>query len=129
MSGEIALDTDIAIKFLNGDKGIENILMKYSEICLPVIVAGELIFGALNSSHPEQNLVRHKKLIQKSRILEIKETTANTYAKTRLFLKRKGKPIPENDVWIAAICIENKIPLISNDRHFEEIDSLTLKKC
>jgi len=128
MSGKIALDTDIAIKFLNGDKSIENILMKYSEICLPVIVAGELIFGALNSSHPEQNLIRHKKLIQKSRILEIKEITANTYAKTRLSLKRKGKPIPENDVWIAAICIENKIPLLSNDRHFEEIDSLTLQK-
>jgi len=128
MSGKIALDTDIAIKFLNGDKSIENILMKYSEICLPVIVAGELIFGALNSSHPEQNLIRHKKLIQKSRILEIKEITANTYAKTRLSLKRKGKPIPENDVWIAAICIENKIPLLSNDRHFEEIDYLTLQK-
>lgn len=127
MSGKIVLDTDVSIKFLNGDKVIENFLSKYSEIYLPVIVVGELIFGALNSSHVEQNLARYKKLIQRSRTLEIKESTAVTYAKTRLSLKKKGKPIPENDLWIASLCIENKIPLISKDVHFENIDNLTLK--
>jgi len=100
MSGKIALDTDIAIKFLNGDKTIDSFLSRYSEIYLSVVVVGELIFGALNSRHAEQNLARHRKLIQRAMILEIKETTANVYAKIRLVLKRKGKPIPENDLWI-----------------------------
>jgi tRNA(fMet)-specific endonuclease VapC len=59
--------------------------------------------------------------------MEIKEATATSYAKTRLSLKKKGKPIPENDLWIASICIESNIPLISNDSHFEHIDSLKLK--
>lgn len=128
MNGKIALDTDISIKFLNGDKVIESFLSKYSEIYLPVIVVGELIFGALNSKHSEQNLARHKKLIQRTRILEITEATANTYAKTRLSLKKKGKPIPENDLWIASICIEHKVPLVSNDGHFKDINHLALER-
>lgn len=126
MSGKLALDTDIAIKFLNGDTAIDNFLSNYSEIYLPVIVVGELIYGALNSKHAEQNLERHKRLIQRSRILEISEATATTYAKTRIGLKKKGKPIPENDLWIASVCIERKIPLFSNDAHFEDIEHLTL---
>lgn len=127
MSGKIALDTDISIKFLNGDKTIESFLSKYSEIYLPAIVVGELIFGALNSKHAEQNLARHKKLIQRAKILEITEATANIYAKIRMSLKKKGKPIPENDLWIASVCIENRIAFISNDGHFKDIDNLILK--
>jgi tRNA(fMet)-specific endonuclease VapC len=127
MPGKIALDTDIAIKFLNGDKAIDKFLSKYSEICMPVVVVGELIFGALNLKHAEQNLARHKKLIQRSRILEITEATANTYAKARLSLKKKGKPIPENDLWIASVCIEYNVSLLSSDRHFKDIDHLRLE--
>ena len=126
MSGRVAIDTNIAIKMLNGDEATDRCLSEYSEICLPVIVVGELIFGALNSKRAEQNLERHKKLIQKVTILNISETTANTYANTRLILKKKGKPIPENDLWIASLCIEHKLPLISDDGHFKEIDHLTL---
>jgi len=126
MSGKIALDTDIAIKFLNGDTSIDSSLSKYESIYLPAIVVGELIYGALNSKHAEQNLLRHRELIQKSRILDIDERTANTYARTRLGLKRKGKPIPENDLWIAAVCIEHKIPLFSNDAHFDDVEHLIL---
>ena len=126
MSGRVAIDTNIAIKLLNGNEAIDNFLSEYSEICLPVIVVGELIFGAMNSKHAEENLARHKKLIQKVTIWEISETTANTYAKTRLVLKQKGKPIPENDLWIASLCIEHKLPLISDDGHFEEVEHLTL---
>lgn len=126
MSGKIALDTDVAIKFLNGNAQIAEILLSHNEIYMPVIVAGELTFGALNSKHPEQNLARHKKLILRARLLTVGEATASTYAKTRLALKKKGKPIPENDLWIAALCIENKIPLFSNDAHFEGIEHLSL---
>lgn len=82
MRGKVALDTDVAIKFLNGDENITNFLLRHTEIFLPIIVVGELIFGALNSKHAEQNLARHKKLIQRTKILEIRETTATIYAKT-----------------------------------------------
>lgn len=126
MSGKIALDTDVSIMFLNGDTNIDAVLLKYSEVCLPAIVVGELVFGALNSKHAEQNLARHRKLIHSAAILAITEASANTYAKIRLALKKKGKPIPENDLWIAATCIEHKLPLTSNDGHFEYIDQFNL---
>ncbi|MCL5423296.1 MAG: type II toxin-antitoxin system VapC family toxin [Nitrospirae bacterium] len=128
MSGKIALDTDVSIKFLNGDKSIDIFISKHSEVYLPAIVVGELLFGALNSTHAEKNLARHKKLIQRAKVLEITEATANIYAKTRLSLKKKGKPIPENDLWIAAVCIEHKVPFLSNDEHFKDIDNLLLKR-
>lgn len=126
MSGKIALDTDVAIMFLNGNQVIDAYLAKYAKVYLPVIVAGELIFGALNSQNVEENLARHRKLIQKSHVLQVSTTTAETYAKTRLALKKKGKPIPENDLWIASLCIENKIPLLSNDIHFDEVERLSV---
>lgn len=126
MHGSIALDSDIPIKFLNGDETIESFLSNYTGIYLPVIVVGELIFGALNSRHVEENLARHKKLIQRANILEITEATANIYAKTRFTLKKKGAPISENDLWIAAICIEHKMSFFSNDAHFKGIEHLTL---
>ena len=126
MSGRVALDTGAAIRFLNGDRNVEALLFSYSEFCLPVIVVGELTYGAMNSKHAAQNLARHKRLVRRSKILEIKEPTATVYAKARIALKKKGKPIPENDLWIASVCIENKVPLISGDVHFTYIDHLKL---
>lgn len=127
MHGKIALDTDIAIRFLNGDEAIANHIYRYSEIRLPAIVVGELLFGALNSKHAEQNLLRHKKLINMAVILDVTEITAGIYAKTRLALKKKGSPIPENDLWIASLCLECGIRLFSGDSHFKHIDNLVLE--
>jgi tRNA(fMet)-specific endonuclease VapC len=51
---------------------------------------------------------------------------ADTYARIRLQLKKRGKPIPENDIWIAATCIVNTIPLYTLDKHFKEVSDLIL---
>jgi tRNA(fMet)-specific endonuclease VapC len=58
--------------------------------------------------------------------LNIHELIAQEYAATRKKLKNKGKPIPENDIWIAATCIVNNIPLITNDSDFNHVDDLLL---
>jgi tRNA(fMet)-specific endonuclease VapC len=52
--------------------------------------------------------------------------TAEVYARIRMDLKRKGKPIPENDLWIAALCIERGLPLATSDGHFAAVDELTI---
>lgn len=46
------------------------------------------------------------------------------FAKVRYYLKKKGNPIPENDIWIAALCLEHDVPLLSNDGHFNNIPEL-----
>ncbi|MCU0524349.1 MAG: hypothetical protein MUF72_05945 [Elainella sp. Prado103] len=63
MSGEIALDTSAAVRFLNGDATITERILVLPEITLPVVVVGELLFGAENSTRPLQNLPRYVEFI------------------------------------------------------------------
>lgn len=56
--------------------------------------------------------------------MDITSATAAVYARLRLQLKTKGKPIPENDLWIAASCLEHDVKLAAVDGHFDAIDDL-----
>jgi predicted nucleic acid-binding protein len=53
-------------------------------------------------------------------------STTEVYARVRLALKKKGRPIPENDMWIAALCVEHALPFATYDEHFDEVEGLTL---
>jgi len=102
----VALDTSAAIAILAGQAG--TLLSQSIEpLLLPVPVIGELRYGALNSRRAAQNLADVEQLIGRCRVLGVTETTAAVYARIRLGLKEKGKPIPEDDVWIAALCVEH----------------------
>jgi tRNA(fMet)-specific endonuclease VapC len=90
-------------------------------------VIGELHFGALNSQRPRENLQRIRKLVDRCTPLSIHPKTAQAYARIRLQLKRKGKPIPENDLWIAASCLSENLPLATEDAHFLEVDDLVVR--
>ena len=63
-------------------------------------------------------------LVTRCAVLNVTVTTAKVYAELRLALREKGKPIPENDLWIAALCVEHKVPLAAVDAHFDAIDDL-----
>lgn len=128
MSGEIALDTSTAIRFLNGDTTITERVLTLPEIVLPTIVVGELLFGAENSIRPLQNLPRYLEFISACEVVPLVRTTATIYARTRLALKRKGRPIPMNDVWIAAQCIEHGWVLVTDDTDFDYVDGLMLER-
>ena len=119
----VALDTNIAVEFLRGNGEIINKVINYDFIYLPVTVCGELIFGAVNSTKKEKNLIETRKFINNCKILNINYLVAEQYANIREYLKKKGKPIPENDIWIAAICSTNNIALFSNDKHFKNINN------
>jgi len=96
------------------------------DIVLPSIVVGELLFGAANSGRPEANLVAYKQEIDHFKVLPLDKAAAEHYAEIRLYLKQRGRPIPENDVWIAAICRANEVPLFTLDRHFSEVPNMQL---
>lgn len=127
MPGKIALDTSAAIAALKGDASLVGKLQNIAQVVLPVTVIGELVYGALNSSHAEKNLAQVNRLIQQCGVLETSLETATRYAGIRLTLKQKGRPIPENDLWIAASCIEHQIPLMTADEHFTWIEGLTVE--
>jgi len=126
MNGNIALDTSVVIHYLNGNQKIVNNVLQFDIIILPVNVVGELIFGAENSGKKLKNLTKYFQFIDACIVLPIGRKTAEIYAQTRLNLKQKGKPIPENDIWIAAQCIENNWTLATCDSDFTYVDTLSL---
>lgn len=123
---KVALDTDVAIAILNEARGAWKRIQNFDEIYLPVPAVGELRFGALNSGRSEENLRRIDFFLERCRILDVRLSTADAYARVRLALKKKGRPIPENDMWIAALCVEHGLPLATYDEHFDEVGGLTL---
>jgi len=124
----IALDSNIAIDFLNGKPETLKFLTNYASLYLPVAVCGELLYGALNLTRHEENYPKFKKFIESCHILNANIVVAEEYAHIRQALKLKGSPIPENDIWIAAICVVFEIPLATNDHHFTNIEQLQLIK-
>ncbi|MCB9050781.1 MAG: type II toxin-antitoxin system VapC family toxin [Lewinellaceae bacterium] len=126
MKEQLALDTNIAIDILNGNKRVIQLLEEVSTLFLPVTVCGELLFGAKNSGRPVENEILFRQFINACTILSCGIAIADTYSEVRKKLKDKGRPIPENDIWIAATCIVYDIPLATRDQHFKEVDGLEL---
>jgi tRNA(fMet)-specific endonuclease VapC len=120
----VALDTSLAIAVINGRNGVPAWVASFAEVCLPSIVVGELLFGALNSGRATQNAAAVDGLVASCRVLPADLGTARTYASVRAQLKKAGTPIPENDVWIAAVCAQHSIPLATFDAHFQKVDGL-----
>lgn len=63
-----------------------------------------------------------KILIRESFILPVDEATAKAYSEVRDELRQKGRPIPENDIWIAALARQHGQPVVSRDGHFDYVE-------
>lgn len=125
MTGEtIALDTNQAIAILNnvGDSALW--IARYDTVFVPVHVLGELRYGMLNSRDSGRNLQRLDEFTARIHVLPATAETTVCYAEVRLRLKKAGTPIPENDIWIAAICRQYELELATSDRHFDGVDGL-----
>ncbi len=128
MAGETALDTSLAIRYLNGNAIAVARVIALPNIVLSLPVVAELLFGAENSARSLQNLTRYLQFIEACVVVPMGRETATSYAQTRLTLKRKGRPIPENDIWIAAQCLERGWTLATNDQHFSYVDNLIVEQ-
>ena len=127
-SGKYLPDTDIVITFLNGDKNVEARLNSAETVYLSVIVLGELLYGAKNSKNVDENIQKIKQFMDQCVLLFVNELISIHYSDVKLALKRKGRPIPENDIWIGATAIHHGLTLSSRDDHFSFIDGLILEK-
>ena len=124
MSGSsVALDTSAAIATLSGQAS-DFLSRPVEQFLLPAPVVGELRYGAQNSRRVAENLASVERLVTRCQVLSITAETALVYATLRFSLKKKGKPIPENDLWIAAVCVEHSVPLAALDAHFDAVDEL-----
>lgn len=124
MSGRVLLDTNIVIALFQGDNSVEQRLSAVDEVFLSSIVLGELYFGALKSSRTDENVTRVEEFASVCSLLACDQNTAREYGKVKEVLRAKGKPIPENDVWVAAVAQQHELTLITRDLHFDELDGL-----
>ena len=122
--GRLALDTNAVIAYREGISEVCTLIDETDVIFLPVIVLGELIYGAINSTKVENNEIAVHKFAEYSHVMQIDDAVAARYAQIRFDLKKKGNPIPENDIWIAAACLELDVPLLSRDSHFNYVYGL-----
>ena len=124
MAGKLALDTNAVIAYREGISDVCSQVDKADIIILPVIVVGELLYGALNSTKIKNNEKFVHKFLEYSLVMQIDESVATRYARIRFDLKRQGNPIPENDIWIAAACLVLDVPILSQDDHFTHVPGL-----
>ena len=123
------LDTDVVIAFFRGDAGAGKALRDAERILIPVTVVGELLAGARKGGRMEQETARIEALIAAGQVLDCDLETAHHYAAVRDELRRRGRPMPENDVWIVALARQHDLVLASRDRHFDEIQGLRRDPC
>lgn len=124
MSGKYLFDTNIVIALFAGDSDVTDHLRDADEVLIPAIVIGELFYGANRSGRREENLARVEQFAVESRVLGCDGETARWYGRIKSFLAESGRPIPENDIWIAAIARQHELLLVTRDTHFNEIDDL-----
>jgi tRNA(fMet)-specific endonuclease VapC len=113
------LDTNALSAAADDDPGAVAILARADHLALPVIVLGEYRHGIAQSRHRASYENWLAGLLNDCLVLDIQEPTTHYYAEITLELRRKGKPIPTNDLWIAALCRQHSLPLLSRDRHFD----------
>jgi tRNA(fMet)-specific endonuclease VapC len=127
---KIAIDTNTYTAFLAGDPAIRDKLTYATDILMPAIVLGELYYGFYKGTRLRDNLALLARFMRDPRVVlgEVDENVARTYGEIQAKLRKAGKPIPSNDMWIAAICIELGYTLVAKDTHFDNVRDLKLEK-
>ena len=118
------LDTNALSAIAEGEPNAMKAVARAGQIAVPVIVLGEYRFGIAQSRRKHEYEGWLAEIISFSRVLDVNEETANWYAGLRGQLKEAGTPIPSNDAWIAALCRQYALPILSRDRHFDQIKGL-----
>jgi len=126
MSGRYLLDSNIIIALFADEVAIKDSLAKAEEVFVPSIAIGELYFGARKSVRTRDNLARIDEFAANNVVLGCDTDTARRYGEIKAGLRLKGNPLPENDIWIAAIALQHGLTMITRDTHFNEIENLKI---
>jgi tRNA(fMet)-specific endonuclease VapC len=121
------LDTNAVIALQRGEAGIVGLLGGEDDWYLSAVALGELYYGAFRSGRIQENLAVIDALAQEVTVLPVDESTARLFGAIHQELRAKGKPIPENDIWIAAAAKQYDLTLVTRDGHFAEVSGLTVE--
>ena len=126
MPGKVLLDTNVIIAFFSDEKAVTQHVSQ-SELFVSTTVLGELHYGARKSAHSAANQARIEEFASSVSVLNSDAETARRYGEIKDRLRSKGRPIPENDIWIAACAMQHDLPLATRDDHFKDVDGLRIE--
>jgi tRNA(fMet)-specific endonuclease VapC len=125
---QMLIDTNIYSYALKGDGDVFEVLKKTDEIGFSVISIGELLSGFKGGGREQKNREELEIFLDSPRVVvySVNEDTSEFYAEIINNLRRIGRPIPTNDIWIAAVAFQNGLKLFTKDTHFKAIAGLSL---
>ena len=123
------LDTSAYVGFKRGHHEVVSIVRDSDELVFSMVVAGELLFGFRNGTRWQKNLSDLEGFLSDPLVtlLPVTWTTADRFGRIAADLRRAGKPIPSNDIWIAAHAFESGAELVTFDKHFESVPGLAVQ--
>lgn len=124
----VLIDTNIYSYSLRGDRETVSILQHTQNISICSISIGELLSGFKAGSQERKNRQELEKFLDSPRVQlhAVDEDTAEFYAEILNGLRKKGKPIPTNDIWIASVALQHGLKLFSKDQHFKYVPGLVI---
>ncbi len=122
----VVLDSNAYTQLENGEPRVSHLVQRAERILFSIVVAGELLAGFRNGTRLEKNLKKLQQFLSGSRVdlVPVTWSTADRFGRIMSALRRKGRPIPINGIWIAAHAMETGADLISFDQHFAHVDGL-----
>jgi len=122
----VLLDTDAYSALKRAHPAVVDIVRRSEDVLLSTVVAGELLYGFRCGNRFERNRDELEQFAASPFVTVVPVTmaTSGRFSRIAAALKRRGKPIPTNDMWIAAQAMETGAELLSFDRHYEWVDGL-----
>jgi tRNA(fMet)-specific endonuclease VapC len=123
-AGNVLLNTNAVIALSRGDSSLKRFVVASGRAFISVLTLGELYCGTERSQRRAANLADLSAAVSRFAVLDCTTATAVGYGRLKQILAARGKPIPQNDLWIASTAIEYGLLLVSRDHHFEGIAGL-----
>ncbi len=127
MNGKL-VDTNVIIRFFKGETELFSLFDDMDNLYISSISVGELMYGAELSKKTDFNKENYFNFCQQMKVIYPDLEIAKSYGKIKASLKAKDKPIPENDIWIAATCHAADLTLITADSDFDFVDEISVEK-
>lgn len=127
MAGKYLVDTNIVIAIFSGDPSLTERIRYPTELFLSVVVLGELHYGAAHSRKAASNYAQIEAFARICTLVGVDNKTAVHYGDLKASLRQKGRPIPENDLWIAASAQQHGLSVATRDRHFSHVDGIAIE--
>jgi tRNA(fMet)-specific endonuclease VapC len=122
----VALDTNAYSDFMRGQTSRTEIVYRANLIFVPLIVIAELRSGFAAGELATRNEIELREFLREPQvsILPPDEETTHHYARLYAYLRRSGRPIPTNDLWIAALVVQHGLVLCTSDAHFDHLPQI-----